>query len=81
MKSNIIETVLNFIFPPACGICGKLGNSYLCEDCHKELSKIAKNVLEKYCDKFFDSHFWIFKYEDEIRDKEKGVCFCCAGLN
>lgn len=69
MKSNIIETVLNLIFPPSCGICGKLGNSHLCENCHKELNKIEKNVLEKHCDKFFYSHFWIFKYEDEIRDK------------
>lgn len=69
MKSNIIETVLNLIFPPACGICGKLGDSYLCEECQIGLNKIEKNVIEKYYDKFFTTHFWIFKYEDEIRDK------------
>lgn len=69
MKSNIIENVLNFIFPPACGICGKLSDSYLCKNCYEDIRKIEKNVIEKYYDKFFDSHFWIFKYEDELRDK------------
>ena len=69
MKSNIIENVLNFIFPPVCGICGKLAETYLCKECSMELTKVEVNCLEKYNNKFFDSHFWIFKYEDEIRDK------------
>ena len=31
MKKNLIETALNFIFPKACGFCGEITNSYLCE--------------------------------------------------
>ena len=38
---NFWDKVLEFIFLPSCGVCGKLGEGYLCKKCGK--------VLEKYC--------------------------------
>lgn len=37
---NLLERALEYIFLPSCGICGKLGEGYLCEKCGK--------ILEKY---------------------------------
>ena len=45
---NLLEKTLEYIFLPTCGVCGKLGEGYLCEKCGKELNKYAsyttKNV-------------------------------------
>ena len=45
MKKNLIETALNFIFPQACGFCGEITNSYLCEYCNEYLKQ---NELDKF---------------------------------
>ena len=36
---NFLDDVFSFIFPPVCGICGKIGKSYLCENCAKNLKQ------------------------------------------
>ena len=54
MKKNLIETALNFIFPQACGFCGEITNSYLCEYCNEYLKQRQMNKIQKYDDKFFD---------------------------
>ena len=36
-----LEKALEFIFLPSCGVCGKLGEGYLCNNCGKELEKYA----------------------------------------
>ena len=41
----MLEKILEYIFLPKCGICGKLGEGYLCKDCLKELKKYA--IIEK----------------------------------
>ena len=41
----ILEKILEYIFLPKCGICGKLGEGYLCKDCLEELKKYA--IIEK----------------------------------
>ena len=69
MIKNLIECSLNFIFPPICGLCKKMSKSYLCEDCLKMIEKNEKNVLQQHEKMKFDSHFWMFEYKDEIRDR------------
>jgi len=69
MKKNLIETALNFIFPQACGFCGEITNSYLCEYCNEYLKQRQMNKIQKYDDKFFDEHLWIYEYKDEVREK------------
>ena len=40
---NLLEKVLEYIFLPSCGVCGKLGEGYLCKECEKELNKYTIN--------------------------------------
>lgn len=66
---NFIEKFLDLIFPPVCGICNKEINTYLCEKCEKEINKITCVGENKYSDKYFSTHMYLFKYEGIIRDK------------
>ena len=34
-----VEKALEYIFLPVCGICGKLGEGYLCKDCKKNMNE------------------------------------------
>ncbi len=60
---DFISKILDFIFPPACGICGKLGQGYLCSNCERELEKykIRTNIRTQ--------RYHLFRYEQDIRDK------------
>ena len=42
---SFFEKILEYIFLPTCGVCGKLGEGYLCERCKNELSKYR--ILER----------------------------------
>lgn len=71
---NFLENVFNFIFPPTCGICGKIGDTYLCEQCRNELTN--SNIFLNQLDYFkieqnnpIDEHFYIFLYDGIIREK------------
>lgn len=76
---HILEKILEYIFLPTCGICGNLGEGYLCEKCGKELEKHVifekeishnssnnENKFEKKTNNIEKMH--IFKYEDIIRN-------------
>lgn len=70
---NLLEPVLDFIFPPVCEFCGKLSEGYLCTKCREDIihSDIYLNQLDLYQDKsiFIDEHFYLFSYEEPIREK------------
>lgn len=66
---NLIEKILDLIFPPVCGICNKELNTYLCEKCEKEINKITCVGENKYNNKYFSTHMYLFKYEGIIRSK------------
>lgn len=70
-KIEIIEKIINLIYPPVCAFCGKLDNNYLCENCKKEVKKLEKTHIKKYNVKniYYDEHIYVFKYEDFIRNK------------
>lgn len=67
MKYNILEQVLNLIYPPVCGICGKINSNYICKECINEIDKIRYNNIDEYSDSFFHKHYSAFKYEGIIR--------------
>ena len=69
MIKNLIESSLNVLFPPVCGICGELSDGYLCSSCYESLRLQEKNRIDTYEDKNFSEHFWIYKYKNEIREK------------
>ena len=69
MKKNLLESALNLFFPPTCGFCNEISNSYICKYCLDYLEKVQINKADIYDDKFFTTHVWLFKYENEIREK------------
>lgn len=82
---KLIDTALDFIFPPTCGICDKLGEGYICKKCYKEIEKYLydnnsnKTNLEKRKNKnskikSFDTSlenniFYLLQYKDIVREK------------
>ena len=52
-----------------CGICGKLSDNYLCTKCRNELFNEAIFGQENYEDKYFENHYYLFKYNGLIREK------------
>lgn len=70
--SNIkIHTkIINLIYPPICGFCNKINNTFLCQQCEKKFMQIKANTIDNYQNDpvFFDEHFYMFKYKKEIRE-------------
>ena len=76
-----VPKILNFIYPPTCGICGKLCNDFLCKKCEKILENEAIFGVDKYKKrkkeneenkeienkKYFNEHLYIFLYQGIIR--------------
>ncbi len=60
---NFFDHALEIIFPPKCGICGKIGEGYICNNCYNMfvINKIYKNYNRE--------RFHMLKYEGIIRDK------------
>ena len=58
------------LFPPVCGICGKLDKNSLCNKCKIRLQKNALCKIEDYknTSSYFDEHIYLFQYTGEIRD-------------
>ena len=67
-RSKIKEQLLNLIYPKVCGICGKGKDTYLCKKCENKLKTIAIWGEDKYLDKYFENHYYIFKYDNLIRN-------------
>lgn len=68
---NLINLLLNFLFPPTCGFCNKLDNNFLCPTCNSKLQLEKKSSISTYQSQnfYFNKHFYLFKYENEIRSK------------
>ena len=70
------EKALEYIFLPSCGVCGKLGEGYLCKKCGKELEKYMineksicnnlRNLNNMETDKYIE-RIHIFEYKGTIR--------------
>lgn len=65
---KILTRVLDLIFPPICGFCGKLNTKYICNECEKIVNLEAINKIDSY-NKNYNRHLYIFKYEGIIREK------------
>lgn len=60
---KFLDNILEVIFPPICGICEKIGEGYICNNCFTE---IEKYILEKECK---NEVFHLLKYDGIIREK------------
>lgn len=44
---SIFNKILNLFFPPACGICGKSNNDWICSKCFKSIEdKVKVNIIK-----------------------------------
>lgn len=64
-----INHAINLIYPNVCGICDKICNQDLCKKCEIKLNIIAINKIDKYTNKNFRKHLYLFKYEGIIKEK------------
>ena len=64
-----IKHAINLIYPNVCGICDKICKEDLCEKCEIKLKNIAKVKVDKYKDKNFNKHLYLFKYEGIIKER------------
>lgn len=62
---NLIE----LIYPRTCGMCEEISKSYLCSKCKLKIKNLLKLNTVVCKDKCFNSHTYLFKYEEGIRDK------------
>lgn len=75
LKEYWWEKLQKLIFPPVCGICGKINENYLCARCNLELKKQAKFQVDNYISvngfkrKYFDEHIYFFQYKGLIREQ------------
>lgn len=79
-----IEKALELIFLPSCGICGKLGEGYLCKKCGKSLEeykilkieinsrKLEKSNNDSNSNSKYEDYIeklFLYEYKDIIRQK------------
>ena len=82
------EKALEFIFLPSCGVCGKLGEGYLCNNCGKELEKYVICVKDKFDERELNSqlesklgqrvqndNFEKILYKDKQENKNKDTIY------
>lgn len=60
--------ILDYFYPPMCGICGKLDSNFLCKKCEKILELHEEQNIIKVENMNFEELIYIFKYEGIIRE-------------
>ena len=60
------KKLINILYPNQCAICGKSNEDSICSRCYKTLELNTK--IDRYKDKNFNEHLYIFKYEGKIRN-------------
>ena len=71
----MLEFVLNFLFPPACSVCGKLDKNWLCSNCERRVERLEKSQIVEIKKKRYEKLLYIFQYESLIRKLILGYKF------
>ncbi|MGN1299441.1 MAG: ComF family protein [Candidatus Scatovivens sp.] len=58
----MIDMLLNFFYPPVCGICGKKNKYWICDSCFNKLK--INIVYEKEIKKNYNEIIYLFKYSN-----------------
>ena len=56
------------IYPPVCAFCGKIDENFLCEECNKKFERLTNVHIQKYKNKTYAEHIYMFKYTDIRRE-------------
>ena len=66
---TILTQIINLIYPPVCGFCSQINNTFLCQQCDNKFMQIKTATFDNYQNApvFFDEHFYLFKYKKDIR--------------
>ena len=72
---NLLDSTLNFLFNANCDICNKNKMNPICSDCLFHFGRLQESRLAVYKNKEYLKHFWMYKYEGEIRDLILGYKF------
>ena len=71
-RKNILNIILNLIYPQICSICGKINVKSICDECDMKLNKDFINKTDNYSkdiSKYFFEHNYFFKYKGIIREQ------------
>lgn len=52
-----------------CAFCGQINEKNICRECLNKIEKYEKAGIQKYTNKNFDLHIYLFRYEEPIREK------------
>lgn len=66
---KILHSILDLFFPRVCGICGRICKEELCHNCNRKMNELKRNKKHIYLTKNFDTHLYLFDYQDLIREK------------
>ena len=67
----MLDKLLDIIYPPVCGRCGKINKNSICNKCKIKLESQAAFGIDNYeqeTNKYFDEHLYIFMYSGIIRN-------------
>ena len=71
-RKNILNIILNLIYPQICSICGKINVKSICDECDMKLNKDFINKTDNYSkdiSKYFFEHNYFFNYKGIIREQ------------
>lgn len=71
----MFEFVLDFLFPPACSVCGKIDKNWLCPNCQRRVERLEKSCLVEIENKKYEKLLYLFEYESLIRKLLLGYKF------
>ena len=71
----MLEFVLDFLFPPACVVCGKIDKNWLCKKCELRVKRLEKSCEVNIQNRKYEKLLYIFKYESLIRKLVLGYKF------
>jgi ComF family protein len=63
------KMLINLIYPKVCGMCGEISKNDICNKCKVKIKKWQQNKKHIYLTKNFDTHMYIFDYQDIIRQR------------
>lgn len=65
----MLSNLINLIYPTVCGICGEISKEDICNKCKVKIKKFQRSKKHIYLSKNFDTHMYLFDYQEIIRQK------------